>query len=109
MQAAADSSMTPIQVELSWSPEAVTAGDTVSIKVVVTQDGQPVDDAREVQFEIAGGPDAGESIVLEGKGSGEGAYGIDHTFGQSGKFTITSHVTARTQHSMPSKELVVEP
>ncbi|WP_238651590.1 FixH family protein [Paenibacillus piscarius] len=106
---AAGSSMQPIKVELSWSPEEVTAGSKVSFKAVVTQEGKPVDDAKEVMFEITDTADKSKKIEIEGKGDGDGAYVGENTFEEAGKFTVISHVTARTQHSMPSKELVVQP
>ncbi|WP_340023924.1 FixH family protein [Paenibacillus sp. FSL K6-1096] len=106
---AAGSSMQPIKVELSWSPEEVAAGSKVSFKAVVTQEGKPVDDAKEVMFEITDAADKSKKIEIEGTSAGEGAYVGENTFEEAGTFTVTSHVTARTQHSMPSKELVVQP
>lgn len=106
---AAGSSMQPIKVELSWSPEEVAAGSKVSFKAVVTQEGEPVDDAKEVMFEITDTSDKSKKIEIEGKSDGDGAYVGENTFEEAGKFTVISHVTARTQHSMPSKELVVQP
>lgn len=106
---AAGSSMEPIKVELSWSPEEVTAGSKVSFKAVVTQEGKPVDDAKEVMFEITDAADKNKKIEIEGTSDGEGAYVGENTFEEAGKFTVISHVTARTQHSMPSKELTVQP
>lgn len=106
---AADSSMVPIKVELSWSPEEVSAGDKVIFTAVVTQDGEPVDDAREVMFEITDSADGSSKAQIEGSLKGDGAYVGENTFEQPGTFTVTSHVTARTQHSMPSKELTIEP
>ena len=109
MHAAADSSMTPIKVKLSWSPEDVAVHDKVSFKAVVSQDGKPVNDAKEVLFEITDTSGGGKRIELKGKSNGDGAYVSETTFEQAGKYSVTSHVTARTQHSMPSKELVVQP
>lgn len=109
MHAAADSSMVPIKVELSWSPEEVSAGDKVSFKAVVTQDNEPVADAKEVLFEIVDSSDPSKTLKLKGKSDGNGEYESEGTLEQAGKYTVTSHVTARTQHSMPNKELVVEP
>lgn len=106
---AAGSSMQPIKVELSWSPEKVTAGTKVSFKAVVTQEGKPVDDAKEVMFEITDTADTSKKLEIEGTSDGEGAYVGENTFAEAGTFTVISHVTARTQHSMPSKELVVQP
>lgn len=109
MHASADSSMVPIKVNLSWSPEEVAVNDKVSFKAVVTQDGKPVNDAKEVLFEIADTSGDSKSMKLKGKGEGDGAYVGETTFEQAGKYSVTSHVTARTQHSMPTKELVVQP
>lgn len=109
MHGAANSSMSPIKVELSWTPEEVTAGTAVSFKAVVTQDGEPVDDAREVMFEVNEAADKTKKVEIKGESAGEGAYVGEHTFDEAGEFSVTSHVTARTQHSMPSKKLVVAP
>ncbi|WP_405113807.1 FixH family protein [Paenibacillus sp. FSL K6-1217] len=109
MYAAANSSMSPIKVELSWTPEKVSAGTEVSFKAVVTQDGEPVDDAREVMFEVNDAADKSSKVEIKGESAGEGAYTGEHTFTEAGEFTVTSHVTARTQHSMPNAKLVVEP
>lgn len=67
MQAAANSSMSPIKVELSWTPEEVTAGTAVSFKAVVTQDGEPVDDAREVMFEVNESTDKTKKVEIKVK------------------------------------------
>lgn len=109
MLAAAESSMVPIKVELSWSPEDISANDKVTFTAVVTQDGDPVDDAKEVMFEIVDTADSGKITKLEGTSNGDGSYSGDNIFEQAGKYKVTSHVTARTQHSMPTKELVVQP
>ena len=109
MHAAADSSMVPIKVELSWSPEDISVHEKVSFKAVVTQDGEPVDDAKEVLFELVNTADDSKKTQLEGTSDGEGAYVGEHTFEEAGQYAVTSHVTARTQHSMPTKELVVKP
>lgn len=74
MHAAANSSMSPIKVELSWTPEEVTAGTAASFKAVVTQDGEPVDDAREVMFEVNEAADKTKKVEIKGESAGEGAY-----------------------------------
>ena len=109
MQAAADSSMLPIKVELSWSPEEISVNDKVMFKAVISQDGEVVEDAKEVIFEIVDNAEPGKSTQLKGASDGEGAYVSEGTFEHAGSYTVTSHVTARTQHSMPSKELTVQP
>lgn len=46
---------------------------------------------------------------LEGKLSGNGTYKAESILMKEGNYDVTSHVTARTQHSMPTKELTVQP
>ncbi|WP_162165059.1 FixH family protein [Paenibacillus graminis] len=109
MHAESNMSMEPIKVELSWSPLQVAAGQKVVFEALVTQDGQPVDDAKEVLFEVVNKNDKGQKLEFAGESSGDGIYKAEGTMEADGEFTVTSHVTARTQHSMPSKKLVVQP
>ncbi|KWX70071.1 YtkA-like [Paenibacillus jilunlii] len=109
MHAVSNMSMEPIKVELSWSPEQVAAGQKVVFEALVTQDGQPVDDAKEVLFEVVNNNDKGQKFEFTGESSGDGIYKAEGTMEAEGEFTVTSHVSARTQHSMPSKKLVVQP
>ncbi|OBZ18186.1 hypothetical protein A8L34_00950 [Bacillus sp. FJAT-27264] len=104
-----DISMEPIKVELEWSPAEVIVSSPVTFEATVTQEGKPVDDAREVLFEIAGKDGKTEKIELKGTSAGDGKYTAEGTFAEEGLYNVTSHVTARTQHSMPSKELSVKP
>ncbi|QSF42631.1 FixH family protein [Paenibacillus tianjinensis] len=109
MHAADNVSMEPIKVELSWSPEQGKVNEPVSFKAVVTQAGEAVDDAKEVLFEIVNTNDGSIKLELKGTSSGSGTYEAEGSFAQEGEYSVTSHVTARTQHSMPSKELTVLP
>ncbi|WP_313641138.1 FixH family protein [Paenibacillus sp.] len=102
-------SMEPIKVELHWSPEEVVVNQKVTFEAVVTQDNSAVDDAKEVLFEIVNKDDDGQKIELKGKLVGDGIYQAEGTLAKEGQYIVTSHVTARTQHSMPNKELSVKP
>ncbi|MNC14012.1 hypothetical protein D3C76_144940 [compost metagenome] len=109
MHASANMSMEPIKVELNWSPQQVAAGQKVVFEALVTQDGDPVDDAKEVLFEVVNNNDKGQKFEFAGESAGDGTYRAEGMIETEGEFTVTSHVTARTQHSMPSKKLVVQP
>jgi hypothetical protein len=109
MQAAANVSMEPIKVELGWNPKQGKVNEPVTFKAVVTQAGEAVDDAKEVLFEIVDKDDESVKVELKGTSAGSGTYEAEGTFVQEGTYNVTSHVTARTQHSMPSKELTVMP
>ncbi|QWU14035.1 YtkA-like [Paenibacillus sophorae] len=102
-------SMEPIKVELSWSPPAATVNQEITFEARVTQGGEPVDDAKEVRFEIVNTADAAKKLELTGKPVGEGNYTAEGMLAEAGSYSVTSHVTARTQHSMPTKSLTVEP
>ncbi|MFC3749835.1 FixH family protein [Paenibacillus sp. GCM10012306] len=104
-----DISMEPIKVELEWSPAEVTVSSPVTFEAKVTQEGKPVDDAKEVLFEIVNKDGKTEKMELKGTSAGEGKYTAEGTFDKEGLYNVTSHVSARTQHSMPSKELTVKP
>ncbi|MBW4080426.1 FixH family protein [Paenibacillus sp. S150] len=109
LHTAANMSMQPIQVELDWSPGQVSAGQQVTFEALVTQDGEPVDDAKEVLFEIVNDNNKSRKFEFRGKSAGDGTYRAEGRIDGEGEYTVTSHVTARTQHSMPSKKLVVQP
>ncbi len=109
MHSAANMSMEPIKVELNWNPQQVTAGQKVTFEAHVTQDGEPVDDAKEVLFEIVNNSNKEQTLELTGESAGEGTYRAEGVLKSEGDYTVTSHVSARTQHSMPSKKLVVQP
>ncbi|OME73161.1 hypothetical protein BSK65_05000 [Paenibacillus odorifer] len=104
-----DMSMEPIKVELHWSPEEVVVNQKVTFEAVVTQENLAVDDAKEVLFEIVRKDDEEQKIELKGKLVGDGIYQAEGTLAKEGQYIVTSHVTARTQHSMPNKELSVKP
>ena len=104
-----DMSMEPIKVELHWNPEEVVVNQKVTFEAVVTQDNLVVDDAKEVLFEIVSKDDSEQKIEFKGKLVGDGIYQAEGTLAKEGQYIVTSHVTARTQHSMPNKELSVKP
>ncbi|CAM3530239.1 FixH family protein [Paenibacillus glucanolyticus] len=96
----------PIIVELTLTPESIQAGEKVLIQAKVTQAGNPVEDANDVEFEVTleGG---GVQAKVPVKHDQDGVYQMEKTFADAGTYRIVSHVTARGQHSMPLKELTV--
>lgn len=105
----ADISMDPIKVELSLEPAAAKVNETVRFQALVTQKEEPVDDAKEVMFEITGPDGKADSVEVEGKLQEGGAYTAEYSFEAAGEYKVTSHVTARAQHSMPSQTIKIEP
>ncbi|OYD07448.1 FixH family protein [Paludifilum halophilum] len=97
------------EVKMKVEPEEVTAGQTVEIRAVITQNGKPVNDADSVSFEIwkVGSRDEGEKIDAER--TGDGAYSIEKTFQDPGDYKVMYHVTARGNHVMKDQGLSVHP
>lgn len=96
----------PVSVKIQLQPKQIKPGQQVTIKAVVTQEDENVNDANEVLFEVwKKGEDEHEKI--KGKSKGNGVYSIKNTFDASGTYYIMSHVTARGQHTMPKKTIKV--
>lgn len=107
--AEADTPLEPIQVELEVTPSAVKTGDPVTFTATVTHHGENVDDAKEVMFEFWNtGDDKAKHNQVKVKSAGNGTYVLEHSFKEPGTYEVISHVTARDQHSMPSKQFTVE-
>lgn len=104
-----DTPLEPIQVELEVTPSAVQAGEPVTFTAKVTHRGENVDDAKEVMFEFWNtADDEAKHNQVKVKSAGNGTYVLEHSFKVPGTYEVISHVTARDQHSMPSKQFTVE-
>ncbi|HEY4392309.1 MAG TPA: FixH family protein, partial [Paenibacillus sp.] len=100
--------MEPIQVGLQVNPTEIQVGEKVHFEAKVTYQGKTVDDAKEVMFEIwKDGDSEDQHSKVTVKSAGEGSYVFEKTFKEAGNYHVTSHVTARDQHSMPSEEFTV--
>ncbi|WP_026694246.1 FixH family protein [Peribacillus kribbensis] len=87
-------------------PKTAEVNQEVELSAKVTQDKKAVTDAEKVEFEIRRNGEA-ESEMVEVKTQKKGIYKIKKTFSEDGVYLITSHVTARDMHSMPSGKLIV--
>lgn len=123
----------PIEVHFGTDPEAPhPAGEPLTLFVQVSQEGEPVEDADEVTFEIwradedeeeseeqpplppsgldGGDPMAGyetDHDMLPATHAGEGVYQLEHTFDEPGLYYVMYHVTARGYHDMVRYELEI--
>ena len=104
---AATSDEVPEMVEVDLTvPETVTAGEKVEITAAVTQGGEIVEDADEVKIEVLN-LTSGEKEMIDAILNEDKQYAIDYTFETNGSYDITSHVTARDLHVMPTKQVTV--
>lgn len=77
------------------------------LKVRVTQGNENVDDAEDVEFEIWNANSEKKSELIKANHVNGGLYEVKKTFANKGIYFIQTHVTARTMHVMPKKQLVV--
>lgn len=98
--------LAPIKVELIVPEgELVAVSDIVQLEAIVTQQDEYIDDADDVKFEIS--LEGSTGLEIESTYEGEGKYIAVYQFPVQGTYKITSHVTARGMHSMPSKQVEV--
>ncbi|EMR06268.1 hypothetical protein C772_01913 [Bhargavaea cecembensis DSE10] len=100
-----DAVVHPLTVDMQL-PEKAAAGEEVTIRTVVTLGDEVVEDADEVKYEIQN--EAGESEMIVAEFDGEESYPITKTFDEPGTYKVIPHTTARGQHTMPAKEIIIE-
>ncbi|MGN7176113.1 FixH family protein [Paenibacillus sp. FSL R5-0490] len=82
-------------------PETINPGERVTLAVTVKQGGEAVKDADEVKFEVWQEGQKENGKMIEAKHGSEGKYTAEHAFAEEGLYYVQSHVTARSQHTMP--------
>lgn len=88
-------------------PDELPTDKDVEFLVKVTQGDQPVDNAKEVQFEFWHEYAKENSEKLTATPKGNGVYTIDKSFSAAGTYHVQSHVTAESMHVMPEKVFTV--
>ncbi|GLB59749.1 FixH family protein [Cytobacillus sp. NCCP-133] len=88
-------------------PETLDTGKEASLAVTIKQGSEAVTDADEVKFEIWKEGKKEDSEMVEAKHDSEGIYTANYTFPEEGIYSIQSHVTARSQHTMPKVSVQV--
>ncbi len=104
--AAVPQSMEPVEAELTVAATAEKE-ETVPLSVKVTQDGQPVDDADEIKFEVWKNGAKEESDMIKATLTKDGVYEAETTFAEEAVYTVQVHVTARSMHTMPTTNVTV--
>lgn len=100
------SKVEPVKVELTV-PEKAKANEKVTLEAKVTMGDKAVNDADEVEFEVANTTTKDPSDMIKVEESKDGVYKTEYTFKKDGEYKVTSHVTAHDQHTMPTKEVMV--
>lgn len=89
------------------TPKEVAVNEPVELAAHVTQNGENVDDAETVQFEVweSGYRDDGQ--MIDGKFDSEGVYKAETTFDHDGVYYMYAHTQARGLHVMPKQQIIV--
>lgn len=101
-----DPSLEPVQVEV-LTDENQEPGEEVKLAARVTQEGEAVEDADEVKFEVWESGLREEGTMLEAELTEDGVYQAMHTFEKEGVYYVFAHTTARGMHVMPKTKFVV--
>lgn len=104
---ALEASGAPVDATFSIEPAEPVAGQPITFSVKVTQEGKPVDDAREVSFEWwKDGQEKHETIPA--KLVSDGVYTAQQTISEPGSYFVYYHVTARDFHNMQKTPFTVK-
>lgn len=97
-----------LQVEIGIERSTAKVNENIIFEAKVTQGGEPVEDAKEVEFEFGREGDE-DTEIIQVEDQENGIYRLEKAFSEAGIYTITTHVTARDMHSMPSEEFEITP
>ncbi len=89
------------------TPKKVAVNESVELAAHITQNGENVDDAETVQFEVWESGYRNDGQMIDGKLEGEGVYKAETTFDHDGVYYMYAHTTARGLHVMPKQQIIV--
>lgn len=95
-----------LDVELETPTESISTNQMAEFTAYVSSNGEAVENADEVMFEILDGEESLDMIEAESKENG--LYTIEYLFDSPGEYTVISHVEAFQLHTMPQKNVTVE-
>ena len=97
----------PVEASFSFAPEQPVVGEAITFSVKVTQEGKPVDDAKEVKFEWW--KDGQEQhVTIPAALTSDGVYTAQQTISEPGSYFVYYHVTARDFHNMQKTPFTVK-
>ncbi|MDR6225977.1 FixH family protein [Desmospora profundinema] len=96
-----------LKVDVTVEPEPVQAGEETAVRAAIIQNGEAVEDAHVVRFEI--GPEGASEDEREKVETAlvDGVYQGMYTFPEAGDYQVMVHVTARGSHMMDAVEVSV--
>jgi hypothetical protein len=100
-----------LHVQFTSTPQVPQVNEETIFSVVVTQNGESVNDADEVKFEIWQKGQKGQKethIMLPAKKTGDGSYAAKQRFAKPGEYYVMYHIDARGLHSMTNHKIEVK-
>src|SRR5690625_405360 len=88
-------------------PEHAEVEESIELKATVTYGEELVTDAHEVVFEVWEKGDQENSEMIEADNNEDGTYTANVSFDHDGIYEMFAHTTARDQHTMPKKEIII--
>src|SRR5690625_26395 len=82
-------------------------GENVDLKATVKYGEEFVKDAHEVVFEVWEKGDQENSEMIDAENHDDGTYTATVKFDHDGIYEMYAHTTAKDQHTMPKKEIVI--
>ncbi|GED72373.1 hypothetical protein BRE01_60750 [Brevibacillus reuszeri] len=97
----------PVEAAFSFTPTEPAVREAITFSVKVTQEGKPVDDAKEVKFEWW--KDGQEQhVTIPAALTSDGVYTAQQTIDEPGSYFVYYHVTARDFHNMQKTPFTVK-
>ncbi|WP_052712216.1 FixH family protein [Domibacillus indicus] len=103
---AANKPTEPIEALLNV-PERAGLGEEITLSTKVTQNGEPVNDADEVKYEIWKDGSKENSEMVEASLKENGVYTASKIFEEEAAYHVQVHVTARNLHTMPKSVIAI--
>ncbi|MFL0504275.1 FixH family protein [Ureibacillus sp. 179-F W5.1 NHS] len=89
------------------TPEKVAVNEPVELAAHVSQNGEDINDAESVEFEVWESGYRDEGQMMDGKLEADGVYKAEITFDHDGVYYMYAHTTARGLHVMPKQQIIV--
>lgn len=96
----------PLQIVMEV-PEEIAPGETVSFQAQLTQNGEPVDEANFVHFEVVKQDGSIPYPMKEARAVGDGVYEMEANFRSDGLYFLEVHAGSGEAISNPQYQFIV--
>lgn len=97
---------TPLEAEIAL-PASIKANAVTEIKVILHQNGEAVNNADYVHFEVSKQDGSAKRVMEVADKQGNGVYSIKKTLSSDGLFYVKVHASYNDSIIMPQKQFIV--